>query len=158
MNKYKYLLREYARNILENIGKINFDANDNYIKGQFFTYYEILENIKHSAFISKIQLKELGLDKFDSTKLLHIDINSNKYQIVKKFINEWDPYDFISSGAPDDEFENEIKVICYKIESKNSIKDIACIVSDVFTKKFEDIHFSIDSCMGIAEKIKNGIE
>jgi hypothetical protein len=160
MNKFKYLLQECIKNILEDIDKINFDSTDNYNKGQFFTYYEILQNITIQAFFSKIPLKELGLDKYDYKKLLHIDINSNIYQVVKRIINEWDPYDLISCGAPDDEYENEIKVICFKIEGKNSIKDVAHVIFDVFTKAFGDdiTCFSIENCMDIAKKIKNCIE
>ena len=79
----------------------------------------------------------------------------NNFEIVKKAIDEWDPYGLLKIGCPSDECDNETKNIERKINCKNSIQDIACIISKVFSSSFNEPNiFSIESCIGIAEKIK----
>jgi hypothetical protein len=73
------------------------------------------------------------------------------FEIVKKIIDEWNPYDLLSTGAPSDEFDAESRNIANKITKENSVKDIAIIISKVFSSSFEP--FSVDEYMGIAEKI-----
>jgi hypothetical protein len=74
------------------------------------------------------------------------------FEIVKKIIDEWDPYGLLLAGSPLDEFDGESRSISNKISKENSVNDIAIIISKVFSNSFEP--FSVDECMNIAEKIK----
>lgn len=158
MNKYRQFIQGHINILQEEINKLIPEGDDEFNRGQLFAYYKMLNKLKIGAFFEKISLKNIGLDKINKNILLDIDNNSKIFQTIKKIINEWDPYNLISGGAPDNEFESEIIEIIFKIKGKNDIKDIAYIISDIFINSF-DKHdlFSVENCMDIANKIKCGI-
>jgi hypothetical protein len=81
------------------------------------------------------------------------------FEIVKKTIDKWDPYGLLEINCPEDEYDCESKEIAEKINNKNSIYEIAEIISKVFTNAFDEPEiFSIENCMKIAEQIKIQIE
>jgi len=46
-----------------------------------------------------------------------------KELIKEKIINEWDPYDLISGGTPDDEFEKDVsnsRDVCLLTNTQNA--------------------------------------
>lgn len=75
------------------------------------------------------------------------------FVIVKSAVNEWNPYG-LTSCAADSEFDRECRAIASKINPKDTIADIAKIVSDVFSSSFESKGFSIMECTSVAQHIK----
>jgi len=68
-------------------------------------------------------------------------------------INEWDPYDLISGGAPDNEFAPEVEKIVAKVHQIKTPYALAEVISDVFTKGFDSECFSVEGCMQVASRI-----
>jgi hypothetical protein len=81
---------------------------------------------------------------------VRIKVDKN-FDIVKKAIDEWDPYGLLSAEALSDEFDHESRSIANKISRESSVKDIAIIISKVFSSAFESV--SADECREAAEKI-----
>ena len=160
MNKYKRFFKNHIKNVEESIDKIflsKLDNFDDFTKGQMFAYYDIVNSLKFNSFKLKISLKELEENTINN--ISQFCKSSDRFTIIKKIINEWDPYDLISLGAPDDEFENEIIEIILKMKNENNLNDIAVIISDVFTKSFNDHdNFTIEKCIIIANKIEKEIK
>jgi hypothetical protein len=158
MDKYKLFLQSYIENTLENIDKLTFSKTDDFVKGQLYTYYDMIKSFRRYAIEYKIPLKELGLEMFRDNILVNIDRSSRIFRTIKGIINNWDPYDLLSAGASDDEYEPEIEEIIFRMKNENTLNEITNIVSDVFSKSFNDpIHFSIENCAGVAEIIKNNV-
>ena len=63
-------------------------------------------------------------------------MNDKTYTIVKEVLDEIDVYGLLERGAPEDEFETEIKEIAKQITSDSSVVDIAKIISEVINKMF----------------------
>ena len=49
----------------------------------------------------------------------------NRFEIVKKYIDEYDYYDLLACGAPNDEFDSYSRKFANTITEKDSIEDIA---------------------------------
>ena len=71
-------------------------------------------------------------------------------EIVTKVINEWDPYDLIRGGAPDNEFAHEVAQIATKVHEINSPTELAEVISKVFSMSFGPEWFSVTACMQVA--------
>ncbi|GFZ75898.1 hypothetical protein GCM10010978_16860 [Compostibacillus humi] len=72
--------------------------------------------------------------------------------IVTKHINQWDPEYLLELGAPDDEYEYEIKQIVKAVlESKDEI-EVAEAIQDTFRRAF-DREYDYEECHTIAAKI-----
>ena len=150
MNKYKQCLEDYIKMILEEINKISLEDNDDFTRGQRLAYYNVIKILEY-----KIFSQGLGLNRINRYSLLNINKNSESFHTIKKIINEWDPYDLLSIGAPHDEYEMEIEEIIFRIKDKNNIEDNAAIISDVFSNSFNDYtFFTVENCIDIAKKIK----
>ena len=78
----------------------------------------------------------------------------SKYQLVKKAIDELDVYGLLEGGAPDDEFDSESKEISDRISEKDSIIQIAEVITDVFNKAF-DFHDKPSVYYSTAEEIRH---
>lgn len=74
-------------------------------------------------------------------------------EIVTTVINEWDPYDLINGGAPDNEFTHEIAQVVAKIDEINTPTALAEIISSIFSKEFESEQFPIEACMPVASRL-----
>jgi len=74
-------------------------------------------------------------------------------EIVTTVVNEWDPYDLISAGAPDNEFSHEVTQIVAKINTINTPIALAGVISSVFSKELESESFSIEECMPVASRL-----
>lgn len=73
------------------------------------------------------------------------------FEIVKKAIDEFNPFDLLPE-APNDEFDSESRKIAGKININSTVEEIAWIISDVFSKSFDEI-FELRYCMSPAERI-----
>lgn len=77
----------------------------------------------------------------------------DKYEIVKKYIDEYDYYSLLRDGAPEDEFDSEVRKICNLISSDSSTERIAEVIAMVMRSSFGNEE-KTESYMEIAEKIK----
>ena len=50
----------------------------------------------------------------------------NRFEIVKKYIDEYDYYDLLACGAPNDEFDSYSRKFANTITEKDSIEDRIC--------------------------------
>ncbi len=78
--------------------------------------------------------------------------------IVKQALNEWDPYDLIKGGAPENEFAEEATQVAAKIRKTEKQADLALVISDIFTRKFENNQFSVEACLPVASRIFGDLE
>ena len=78
---------------------------------------------------------------------------SNKFLVVKKYIDQMDYYGLLASGAPSDEFDIESKEICARIRDEHSVQDIAEIIAAVFNKYFDE-HDDATVFLAVAEQIE----
>ncbi len=79
---------------------------------------------------------------------------SDKFYIVKKYIDQMDYYDLLASGAPSDEFDIESQEISARVSCEHSVREIAKIIASVFNKYFDE-HDDSTVFMPVAEQIKN---
>lgn len=77
---------------------------------------------------------------------------SEIYKVVKKNIDKLDCYHLLEGGAPNDEFDIEIKDICEQITPDSSAEEIADIIVAVF-KRWFGIEYTKDSLMMMSKKI-----
>lgn len=65
----------------------------------------------------------------------------NRFEIVKKYIDEYDYYDYydlLACGAPNDEFDSYSRKFANTITEKDSIEDIARLISETIDKAFAE--------------------
>lgn len=62
----------------------------------------------------------------------------NRFEIVKKYIDEYDYYDLLACGAPNDEFDSYLRKFANTITEKDSIEDIARLISETIDKAFAE--------------------
>ena len=63
---------------------------------------------------------------------------SDKFLVIKKYIDQMDYYDLLASGAPSDEFDIESKEISSRVRYDHSVQDIAEIIASVFNEYFDE--------------------
>jgi hypothetical protein len=78
------------------------------------------------------------------------------YQVVKREIDKWNPYGLLPE-APCDEFDDESKALADKLKPNSSLEEIANAASTVFSDSFEPQSFTVDKCMDVARRIKEGL-
>lgn len=77
---------------------------------------------------------------------------------VMQVLNEWDPYDLIQGGAPENEFAEEATQIAARIKKIETTTELAQVISDVFSKNFESDQFPIEACIPAATTIFRALE
>ena len=78
---------------------------------------------------------------------------SNRFHVVKKYIDQMDYYGLLASGAPSDEFDIESKEISAKISDDRSAQDIAEIIASVFNEYFDE-HDDATVFLAVAKQIE----
>lgn len=80
-------------------------------------------------------------------------------EVITRMLNEWDPYDLIRGGAPDDEFAREAAQISVKISEIITPTQLAEVISKVFSKGFAaEPNFSVDACLPVASRLFNELK
>lgn len=74
-------------------------------------------------------------------------------EVVTTVVNEWDPYDLINAGAPENEFVHEVAQIAAKIHEINTPTELAEVISKVFSIGFGPQYFSVSACMQVASQL-----
>ena len=81
------------------------------------------------------------------------DRKANKVQIakatevVRQVIHEWDPYGLLAMGAPQDEWDSEIRSLVDQVGRIACEKDAALAISRIFSSAFQPEGFG-DQCLG----------
>lgn len=78
-----------------------------------------------------------------------------KFEIVKKYIDELDYYGLLAQGSPADEFDRESTIIAYQINKNMTAEDIAFIIADTFFEAFDGEDAEPAWFITTAEKILN---
>ena len=79
-------------------------------------------------------------------------------RIVIQALNEWDPYELIEAGAPENEFTNEATRIAAKIQKIETPAELARVILDVFSSSFGSDVFSTEECLPVASRIYRDLE
>ena len=79
---------------------------------------------------------------------------SRTFEIVKKYIDEYDYYKLLYNGAPDDEFDDYSQMIAEEMNDDCSVEDIASIIAKAFNKGFGE-GSNANQFLVIAQKIKS---
>ncbi|MCR4691907.1 MAG: hypothetical protein K5739_11235 [Lachnospiraceae bacterium] len=77
----------------------------------------------------------------------------NRFEIIKKYIDEYDYYRLLAGGAPDDEFDKYSHKIADIINENDPVEEIAALISGIMDKAFGQ-EINPDNFIGVAEKIK----
>ncbi len=86
-------------------------------------------------------------------------IADRRFAVVRDVIHEWDPYLLLAGGAPNDEFDSEIRSIVKQIPRIGSANDAAGAVSRVFMSAFSnDARFSTENCAAVGAKLYAALE
>jgi hypothetical protein len=75
------------------------------------------------------------------------------FDVVRRAINNWDPYALIAGGAPVDEWESEVASIVAQIPRMASSTDAAHAISRTFASALEPGLFSPEDCEGVGIKL-----
>ncbi|HAN10721.1 MAG TPA: hypothetical protein DCP90_08950 [Clostridiales bacterium] len=78
---------------------------------------------------------------------------------VKIIINEWDPIGVISY-APENTYDQEIKIVCKYLKDVSSTEQLAERIYETFVKQFGTNIFNKKSeeCLSVASKIMSTIK
>jgi len=79
-------------------------------------------------------------------------------RIVIQALNEWDPYELIEGGAPENEFTEEATRIAANIKKIETPTELANVISDVFSRSFDSDVFSVAECLPVASRIFSDLE
>lgn len=92
--------------------------------------------------------------KKDDQKTLKHDYQETVH-IVTLALNEWDPYELIEAGAPENEFIDEATRIAAKIKKIETLTEteLAHVISDDFSRSFGSDVFSVEACLPVASRI-----
>lgn len=75
------------------------------------------------------------------------------FDAVRSVIHEWDPYDLLAGGAPDDEFDSEICAVVRQLNGIRSTRDACHVISRVFSSSFEPETFQIEHCQSVGKRL-----
>ena len=78
---------------------------------------------------------------------------SDKFLVIKKYIDQMDYYALLASGAPSDEFDIESKEISARVQYDHSAQDIAEIIASVINAHFNE-HDDAAIFLAVAEQIE----
>lgn len=62
----------------------------------------------------------------------------DRFEIIKKRIDEYDYYKLLARGAPNDEFDSYSRMFANTITEKDSIEDIARLIAETMDKAFSE--------------------
>lgn len=68
--------------------------------------------------------------------LKQMEEKMNKFEIIKKYIDEYDYYALLANGAPSDEFDSYSREFEKHISDKYSVEEIALLIAETMDKAF----------------------
>ena len=73
--------------------------------------------------------------------------------LVARVIKEWDPYVLLATGAPSDEFDNEVSLIVAQVQKITSPIVAAESISRIFSSSFEPELFTPEACAQVGKRL-----
>ena len=73
--------------------------------------------------------------------------------VVRRVIDEWDPYGLLADGAPADEWDREIVLVVARIPRIASEEDAAHAISRVFSEAFQARGFTPEDCADVGRRL-----
>lgn len=80
----------------------------------------------------------------------------SKFQIIKKYIDEYDYYSLLKNGAPADEFDSYALEFAELINVDNTVEAIAGILAERLDRAFGN-EVEPEKFISVAEKIKEAM-
>lgn len=84
------------------------------------------------------------------------DVKMIKFEIVKKYIDEYDYYGLLAGGAPNDEFDSYSRKLAAVITENDTVEEIAVLIAETIDKAFNE-EIKLDNFLEIAQKIRNAL-
>ena len=81
----------------------------------------------------------------------------NKFDIVKKHVDNYDFMGLIGDVGSLDEFDEESRLICEAIQDTDNVIDFAKKICEIFNSRF-DRNDSHDEYIGVAMRIKEELD
>lgn len=72
---------------------------------------------------------------------------------TRTVFNEWDPYDLIKSGAPEDEYDDYVHNVLSGLINNSNDLEIAEQLNRKLSEAFEK-YFTVEECLNIIKKMK----
>ena len=77
----------------------------------------------------------------------------SKYEVIKKYIDEFDYYSLLEGGAPQDEFDSYSRELAGLITENDSVEDIALRIAETMDKAFGE-EIDPEKFLETAQKVK----
>lgn len=73
--------------------------------------------------------------------------------VVTAAFSAWDPYRLAATGASEDEFEGEAASVIKALSKIETPRQLATVISDVFSAAFEPRIFTIEACESVSSRL-----
>ena len=80
----------------------------------------------------------------------------SKYEVIKKYIDEFDYYSLLEGGAPNDEFDSYSRKFAGIITENDTVEDIAMLIAETMDKAFGE-EINPEKFLKTAQKIRNAL-
>ena len=80
----------------------------------------------------------------------------SKFDIIKKYIDEYDYYGLLASGAPNDEFDSYSRKFTVMISENDTVEDIAMLIAETMDNAFNE-EINVENFIDLAQKIRNAL-
>lgn len=80
----------------------------------------------------------------------------SKFEIIKKYIDEYDYYGLLAFGAPNDEFDSYSQKFADTITENYTVEDIAILIAETMDNAFSE-QVRPKNFLKTAKKIKNAL-
>ncbi len=73
--------------------------------------------------------------------------------LIARVIGEWDPHALLDSGAPRDEFAQEVALVAAQVSRINSAPEAARVIAEVFSPAFDPKYFDAEACTPVGKRL-----
>jgi hypothetical protein len=77
----------------------------------------------------------------------------NEFSIVKKVIDEWDPFNLLAIHCPDDEYDEEIQDIVEVLPRIKDAEEMANEINRIMFKAFDKDFKKSNDCLMVGKRI-----
>lgn len=80
----------------------------------------------------------------------------SKFEVIKKYIDEYDYYGLLTNGAPNDEFDGYSQKLAEVITENDTVEDIAMLIAKTIDKAFDE-EVKPEKFLKTSQKIRNAL-
>ena len=80
----------------------------------------------------------------------------NKFEVIKKYIDEYDYYALLACQAPDDEFDIYSRKFAETITENDTVEDIAMLIAETMDDAFGE-EIKPENFLKVAQKIRKAL-